>query len=117
MKKNKPLLPSLKEKKRYLVFEVISEKEIYPDCVFDAIENSTGSLLGELDKGKSGIMILKKHYNEKLKKGLIKVNYKYLDKLRFSLALINKIKRNNVIIRSAGASGILKKAVKRYIAA
>lgn len=116
-KRLKPILPSLREKKRYLAFEVISKSKIYGyNSIAGAIHNSLLQLIGELGAGKAGIKFLEDKFNQELQRGLIKINYKYVDHLRASLALIKCIDEKEVIARSVGVSGILKKAEKKYLA-
>ena len=107
----KPLLPSLREKKRYLVFEVISEKELtlMPD---KEIEESMLKLHGKIGLGKAGLIFLKNKWNKMLQRGIIKVNYKYVDQLRAALCSFHN---RDAIIRSVGVSGILKKAEEKYL--
>jgi len=116
-KRLKPILPSLREKKRYLAFEVISKSRVYNyNSIAGAIHNSLLQLIGELGAGKAGIKFLEDKFNQELQRGLVKVNHKYVDHLRASLALINDIDEKEVIVRSVGVSGILKKAEKKYLA-
>jgi len=105
----KPILPSLKEKKRYLSFDIISEGNFSVDEVSKAIEDST--YLGTLENSKAGIIFLKDKY--KNNKGIIKTSHKYVDKVRTSLALIKDIDDHEVIFRTNVVSGILKKAIAR----
>ena len=107
----KPLLPSLREKKRYLVFEVISNKEMtsIPD---KDIEESMRRLHGDIGLGKAGLIFLRNKWNKMLQRGIIKVNYKYVDQLRAALCSVHK---GGAIIRSVGVSGILKKAEEKYL--
>jgi ribonuclease P/MRP protein subunit POP5 len=117
MNKNKikPLLPSLREKKRYLAFEVISKAKISSvHTVDNAISNSMLRLIGESGMAKAGILMLKDKYNQDKQTGIIRVNHKYVDELRASLALIQKVDRQDVIVRSLGLSGILKKAINKF---
>jgi len=116
-KRLKPILPSLREKKRYLAFEVISKSNIFDyNSIAGAIHNSLLQLIGELGAGKAGIKFLEDKFNQESQKGLVKVSHKYVDHLRASLALIKDINEEEVIVRSIGVSGILKKAEKRYLA-
>ena len=48
-------------------------------------------------------------------RGLIRVNHKYVEDLKASLALIKEIEQQPAIVRSIGASGILAKAEQKYI--
>jgi len=109
--KLKPILPSLKEKKRYLSFDIISSDSFLVDDVSKAVIDSSLSFLGTLGSGKAGVMFLKDKY--KNNKGIVKASHKYVDKLRTSLSLIKNINNKPVIVRTNVVSGILKKAIAR----
>jgi RNase P/RNase MRP subunit POP5 len=55
-------------------------------------------------------------YDKEKQRGLIKVNNKSLDKLRATMALVEQMDNQNIIVKSLGASGILRKAEGKYIA-
>ncbi len=109
--KIKPVLPSLREKKRYLAFEVISKEKI---TNFREVSNSITqhalTFLGQFGLAKAGIIPLENKWNPDMQKGIIKVGHKHVDELRIALLLTNKINNHEVIVRSLGVSGILKKA-------
>ncbi len=116
MKGLKPLLPTLKEKKRYLAFEIISKSKIKAFSeVSRAIWASTLSFAGTKGTAKMGIWVFPEKYNQEKQTGIIRVEHRGMDELKASLALINKIEEQPVIVRSLGASGILAKAEKKYI--
>jgi ribonuclease P/MRP protein subunit POP5 len=113
IKKIKPILPTLREKKRYLMFEILSKSKIKDfSRVSSAIWASSLSFLGEWGAAKAGILMLPDKYNAKTQRGIIKVNHKYVNELKASLVLIKRIEDDDVIIRSVTVSGILKKAAK-----
>ncbi len=110
-------MPVLRERKRYLAFEILSEKGIESiGAVAKAVWKNTLSYIGELGCSEAGIMILEDKYNKKRQRGLIRVNHKSMDRLRATLTMIDQIDGQKVLVRSVGASGILKKAENRYIA-
>ncbi|MBN1544199.1 hypothetical protein JW898_01920 [Candidatus Woesearchaeota archaeon] len=116
-KKIKPLLPSLRERKRYLAFEIISEQPLEDfNAVSKAIIDKALEQLGVLGCAEAGIMILPDKYNKEKQRGLMRVSNRSLDKVRGTLALIDQIDSHRVIVRSRGVSGILNKAESRYIA-
>ena len=116
-KKIKPILPSLREKKRYLVFEIISKKNIKSFSeVSNLIWQSSISFLGEIETAKAGIWVLPDKWNQKKQRGMIKVNNKYVDNLKTALTLVKNFKRQQVIIKSVGVSGMVNKADKKYLA-
>ncbi len=109
-------MPCLRERKRYLAFELISERPIKDSkTVSSAISKKALEFLGELGCSEAGIIILNDKYNIERQRGLIRVNNKSLDKLRTTLALIDQIDGQNVIVRSVGASGMIKKVEGKYI--
>lgn len=113
--KLKPLSPTLKEKKRYLVFEVIAKRNLSVSKVKDTLYKTIHTVLGLLDSAKAGIKFLDNRYDEKTNKGILKVNHKYVDSLKFALMHTTKIGETKVIVKSHGVSGILKKAINNYI--
>ena len=111
------MLPSLREKKRYLAFEISSKKPIKAlKGVKKAIELSMLSFIGLKGVANAGIIFLEDKYNPKKQRGLIRVDNRYVDELRASLALIQKIDKEPVMVRSVGASGTIKQAESKYIA-
>ena len=112
----RPILPCLKEKKRYLAFEIISKSKINAfSQVSKAIWNSVLSLVGESGAGAMGLWVLPEKYSDKKQKGIIRANNRWLEALKASLGLIIEIEKQPVIVRSLGASGILQKAEEKYI--
>ena len=116
MMKLKSLLPTLKEKKRYLAFEIISKSKIKAFSeVSKAIWGSTLSFAGTKGTAKMGIWVFPEKYNPEKQRGLIRVGHKYMEELKASLALITQIEEQPAIVRSIGASGILAKAERKYM--
>jgi ribonuclease P/MRP protein subunit POP5 len=113
--KGKPLLPTLRTKKRYVAYEVISQNDVPIQNTFASISNSFKECFGIFGLGNAGL-IDTKIYNNLSKKGLLKINHKYVDQLKASMALITNINDTKVIVHAIGISGILKKAKIKYMA-
>lgn len=111
--KIKPILPSLREKKRYLAFEIISKDSISLESANKAIYGQCFGYIGELGMSRAGMLMLNDKY--KNNKGILKVNHKNVDNIKSSLMLIRKINNQDVIIRVLGVSGILKKTNEKFI--
>ncbi len=109
--KLKALLPTLKEKKRYLVFEVISDKKIGYSSAINKIMQRISEFIGELGMARANVNVLE-HWNKQ--RGILKVNHKYVDEIKAGLTLVNKIDNQDVIVRCLTVSGILNKA-KGYL--
>ena len=109
-RKLKPLMPSLREKKRYLAFEVISDGKVHADAVENSVFSAVKDLTGSLGMARAGLLFLRDKWNEEKQRGLIRVSHKSVDELRSSLAFIKDIENKEVIVRSIGLSGVLRKA-------
>ena len=116
MTKIKAVLPSLREKKRYLVFEIISKDKINPNKVSESILGSCKDYLGEMGMAKAGLLMLNDKYNQENQRGIIRVSNKMLNNLKAALCFVKEIDNQQVIVKSVGVSGILKKAENKYIA-
>lgn len=113
--KIKPILPSLREKKRYLAFEIISEEPVKEaETVANTIYEAGFKYLGEMGMAKAGALVLKDKYSNN--KGIVRVNHKNLENFKSALMLVKKVNKQDVMIRTLGVSGILKKAENKYMA-
>ncbi|MEA3429979.1 MAG: Rpp14/Pop5 family protein [Nanoarchaeota archaeon] len=113
--KMKPLLPSLKEKKRYLVFEVMSESKFDFELVSRSMKKTFNSFLGEIGMAKAGAYIMPEKWNKSKQKGVIRLNHDMLDEIRAALTLVKDFNGVEVLIQSVGVSGILKKAELKFM--
>jgi RNase P/RNase MRP subunit POP5 len=116
----KVLLPTLKEQQRYVVYAVKSSGRTFGAdfrLIHEQIVSQCGLMLGMFDGAKAGLMSVK--YDAEKRKGIIRVNNKYVDKLKLCLGLIKEIdmKRNTegfekiqVAIDCVFVSGMLNKA-------
>ena len=114
--KLKHILPSLREKKRYLAFEIISRERIGElNAVSNAVYSASMQFMGYLEAAKAGVMMLSNKWNQNTQRGIIKVGHRHADAMKASLAFISRIENKEVICRSLGVSGILKKAENNYL--
>jgi ribonuclease P/MRP protein subunit POP5 len=108
----KRILPSLREKKRYIVFEILGNK-INEKIAQKEINNSLLKFLGELTISRAQTKLITDSW--KNNKGIIKVNIKYLNDTKLALGLIKQIDNKKVIVNVIGVSGILKKAKQKFV--
>lgn len=111
--KMKRLLPSLREKKRYLTFKIISESKFKVITALKEIKSEIISYFGQKGMADANIQILKETYDENKQAGVIKVGNKYVNQLKSALMFITNIEEKPVIIKSVITSGILNKAKNR----
>ncbi|MBI3032901.1 hypothetical protein HYY69_05470 [Candidatus Woesearchaeota archaeon] len=114
--KLKPLSSSLREKKRYLAYQVITPKNIAltHDVVEEALYTTYGKIYGSYNLGKAGIMPLSEYYDDQRNIGVVRVHNKYVKQVQASLPFVTAINDMPVIMRSLLISGVLTKIRKCY---
>ena len=85
----KPILPTLKEKKRYVVFEIISNETFDGTAIKKFIYDECLKFLGELGISRAGLMSVEDQFKDN--KGILRVNNKYVDEIKLALSLIKSI--------------------------
>lgn len=103
------MLPTLKEKKRYIVFNVQSNAKIKMKNVENSIKNAMLELYGELGLAKSGLMFLPTDIENY---GILRTNIKTVDMAKTAMLWVQDVNNKKVIIKSIKVSGILNKARK-----
>jgi ribonuclease P/MRP protein subunit POP5 len=110
MKRERPkiLLPSLREKERYVKFKVISEEPIQYSDLESAIWNSFLDFYGELGVSELSLWIIKNLWDEKEQVGVIKCNNKSVEKVLAGLGLISRLGDSRIIFKILKVSGTIK---------
>jgi ribonuclease P/MRP protein subunit POP5 len=109
----KPLLPSLRERNRYLVFELACSGAPAAKDVSQAIYSAATRLLGEVGASKISLKFVE--YDETKKHGIIKVNHKSTSEARAALAVLTEAGGAKAAARTVGVSGTLKKAREKWV--
>lgn len=100
------LLPSLREKKRYLAFEVLSEGAVSRRDFIDELERSASSLLGDMGSSECGLNML----SFDRAGGIIRCARTKTEYTRAVLATINRVRGVRVAVHVIGSSGSVKGA-------
>jgi RNase P/RNase MRP subunit POP5 len=98
------LLPALKQKKRYIVFEI--DKKFSNEVLKQAIMDGLLQFLGEFGVAKAAPLFIKQKSN----RFILKVAHTAVDEVKAALILIQTIKKTPVVIKSVITSGTIKKA-------
>ena len=101
-------MPSMREKKRYVVFRVISDKPVGYDFMRDALWNSMTHWIGEAGLARAGVRLLRNLWNQEQQSGFIQVSPKYVDSVKVAMGLIHQIGDQRVIFQSVRVSGTIK---------
>lgn len=109
--KLKPLIPSLREKKRYIAYQVAAEARVSKEAAQKAIQASVKQFVGDLGSAQAGIMFLK---DWKENTGIMRVSTKSVDQVKAALALVKEVNGSQAKISSVGMSGVVDKVRKSY---
>ena len=110
--KIKVLTPTLREKKRYLVYSVdyFGNKASESLKLKNTVNKGLLDFLGTFGYANAGVMFIKGSG----KKGILRVDRKHVDHVRTSLMAVKKIDSKDITIRCNGLSGSVNKANQIY---
>lgn len=106
--KLKILLPTLREKERYISFQVISEEPVSYSDLEQAIWNQLLDFYGEIGVSKMNLWLIKNLYKNDEQLLVIRCNNKSVSKVIAGLGLISRLGDTRVIFKILKVSGTLK---------
>jgi ribonuclease P/MRP protein subunit POP5 len=107
MQKIKSLMPSLKERKRYLAVKIEAVDGALTRNPMEELTTKLRNTLGVFNAAEAGIMPV--DYDLKNKVAIIRVSESMLDRIRASLLFISELGTQRVILRSLRVSGMVNK--------
>ncbi len=116
--KLKILPPTLREKKRYIGFDLYSQNEINKDEIIVILWNSLINTYGEIESSKINLWLInikeienshRFHY-----KGIVKCRRGYEKKVITAFSSITQFKKKRVVIHTCGTSGTIQALDKKY---
>lgn len=112
--KNLKVLPStLREKTRYIAFQIISEEPIEYSDLESGIWNTLLDFLGEYGVSKTSVWLIKDKWDKDKQTGIIRCNHRSVQNIIVSLGLINRLGNNRINFKILKVSGTIKGAIKR----
>ena len=108
------LPPTLREKERYLIFEIMSKEEHELADVVNAIWSTSLQLFGEVGTSAFNIWIPSNLYDKARKKGIVKCNHASVEEVRMILASIAEIHAVKVAFSVLGVTGTIKSAKSKF---
>ncbi|MBL7118489.1 ribonuclease P protein component 2 [Candidatus Bathyarchaeota archaeon] len=106
-------MPVRSTRRRYIVYQVLSEQELGRREILEAVKESVGMLFGEL--GMSRILITPIFYDETVREGILRCAHKNLWDLRAAIALVDQINSKKASILVKGVSGTIKAAKTKFL--
>ena len=95
------MIPSLRERKRYLLYKVISDKQHSNEKVKEAVLTGIKNFLGTYGMAKAGIMHVTNN--------ILRITHTETDKVKTALSLISEIDGQRTIVQTKYVSGSLNK--------
>lgn len=105
----KPLLPTLKERKRYILFRLFTEERAENREVKELVTKAGLTFLGELGMAKSGFQFMPETWKQTEMTGIVKVGHKFVDEAKSALILIKQFKGKPASISCLKVSGVINK--------
>ena len=109
----KPLKPTLRERNRYIAFEVVCDRKCSRDEVVRTVWNTATRFLGEIKTSELSLWVM--DWKDDKQKGILKVNHKSIRDIRVGVTMLDKIENSKASINILGVSGTLKKARENYL--
>lgn len=104
----KMLLPTLREKERYISFQVISEEPVLYDDLEQAILNTFLDFYGEFGFSSLSLWIIKNLYDSENQLGVIRCNNNSVPAVIAGLGLLSRLGDTRIIIKVLKVSGTIK---------
>ena len=114
MDRPKPLPSSLRDKRRYVVFRVVSEGPVQIDLLAEEIYSSFSSLFGEVGLALSGLRVMKQLYDPEKKIGIVRCQPGHVEETRFTLSMISNVDETPCVVAVEGVTGTIKTARLKY---
>lgn len=103
----KPLLPTLREKKRYVAYEVMTTEPLGRDVSGELLRHLSCTL-GVFGMADAGILSIS--YNAERQRGVLRVANRMVPRVKAGLLLTKRLDGQRVSIRTLTVSGMLRKA-------
>ena len=106
--KLKPLMPTLRQKKRFLRVKIESKHKFDFKELSENIVDEIITYLGAIEFGKAGIWVLRDKFDFEKQEFIIKVSLQTKNKLCGAICLISKLGKENVKLKILRISGTIK---------
>lgn len=106
----------MRNKKRYLAFEVRSQKPLTREDVISLVGGAMGEMYGACGASRADLWVVKVwQCGENVIKGILRCNRDEVDTVRSALPIINRFKGGRVVVHTLGVSGTIKAAKRKFV--
>lgn len=110
-----PVPPSLKDNQRYIVFEIVSKKEVSFENVVVTVWNTSMQLFGEVGTSRFKLWVPSTLYDKVKGRGIIRTTHNTVEEVRAVLASIKEIDGESVIFYVLGVTGTIRSAKNKFL--
>ena len=107
----KPLLPTLKERQRYVIYHITSAHVLGTD-ISEPLLHKLAEILGVFGMADAGVLSIS--YDTNTQSGILRCNHDQVPRVKAALLMTTHLGRTQVIITVKGVSGVLGKS-KRFM--
>jgi len=101
-------LPSMRSRKRYVIFKIHSDNPLDYSNVKNAMWHSMENWLGQNELAQAEPRLIKNLWDGRKKTGFLQCSPRYVDQIKMSFALIHQIGDQRVIFQVLRVSGTIK---------
>ncbi len=118
--KLKILPPTLRNDKRYISFEAVSEVPLGKEDVISLVWEASLNFHGECKTSKFDLWVMrvwssKSADDRNIIKGILQCNRSEVSSVSAAILLVNKFKGKRVVFHTIGISGTIKAGIKKFI--
>ena len=100
------IIPTLRDKKRYILFEVISDGAVSMRETSTELQSTFEKNLGTFTLARAGVQFLPDWQQQR---GILRVSHLYVDDIKASMVFVASIKGKKAVVQTLSVSGILNK--------
>lgn len=118
--KLKILPPTLRINKRYIVFELITQKQLSRLELIQIIWNNCLYYYGEIETSNFRLWLMRMFDFESkgddyITKGILQCDRDCVEKVKVALCLANTFDNNKIVFHTLGVSGTIKSAINKFV--
>ena len=104
----KIVMPTIREKERYVAFQIISEERVSYGDFEAAAWGAMMEFFGEYGTSQASMWLIRNLYDEDRQFGVIRCNHRFVSDVLAALGLIERLGDTRVIVKILKVSGTIK---------
>jgi len=110
-----PMPPTLRDNQRYIVFEIVSKKEVAFENMVNVVWSASLQLFGEVGTSKFRMWVPSMLFDKARKKGVIRTTHDSVEEVRAVIASVKEIEGESVIFHVLGVTGTIRSAKSKFL--